>query len=173
MKTAFVFLLTVCLYGTTFGQLSFNIQTVSADEVPEAVQTAQTGYFPGLSVNLWEKQTASGPENMATKFVASFQGSGNQLIRARYLQVGTGLTASTYYTGKQLPSAIQSAAANNYPDYKLVAGQKVLLLGTNKSIFRIRLRNGAQKLVVYVDSNGEEISRRDVPREVLEDENEE
>ncbi len=172
MKTVFVFFLVVSLSGSAMAQLNFNLKVISAEEVPEAVQAAQTSYFPGLTVNLWEEQTASGPENAVTRFVANFKDGNGQVIRARYLKDGQGTTATTYYArGNQLPSVIQAAAAENYPDFILRTGEKLQLLAKGTTIFRIRLRKGIKKLVVYVDSNGEEISRNEVPTEVLEEEN--
>lgn len=171
MKTVFVFTLLVCLSGTAFAQINFNVQAIQPEEVPEAVKTAQSGYFPGLAVNLWEKQTASGAEQSGSRYVASFKDGSNQTIRARYLNDGTGVSATTYYlSGTKLPSVIQSAATQDYPNYTLRSGEKLQLLATGKIVFRLRLRKGAQKLVVYVDSNGDEVSKNQIPTEVQEEE---
>ena len=171
MRTLFVFLLALSLCSSAIAQLNLNVQSIPAEEVPEAVKNSQTEYFPGLSVKLWEQHTASGPEQSANRFVASFQAGSRQAVRARYLSDGTGTTASTYYlSGTQFPSIIQSSAAQNYPDYTLNSGEKLQLLATGTTIFRLRLRNGAQKLVVYVDSNGNEIRRNGVPLEVRQEE---
>ncbi len=172
MKTVFVFLLSVCLYGTTLAQINFNIEVVPADEVPEAVLSAHNGYFPNISVLSWEKQTASGRNESLSRFVASFKEADKTLTRARYLQNGEGITATTYHPGPKLPSVIKDAAAEHYADYTLMSGEKLLLLPTGKNIFRIRLRKGvSKKLVVYLNNDGEEISRKDIPKEVVEEEN--
>ena len=170
MKTVFVFLLSVCLTGTAMAQLSFSVQAISIEDVPQAVQTTQSGNFPGITVAQWEKQTASTQGESGTRYVANFKDGGNQVVRARYYTNGTGVTATTYYAASQLPSVIKDAAARNYPDYKLTSGEKIFLLSTQKSYYRIRLRKGAQKLVVYVNNNGEEIQRKNIPSQVREDE---
>ncbi len=173
MKTIFVFLLSVCLSGAVFGQLRFTVDAIPVEEVPEAVQTAQADYFPDHSVYLWEKQTATGPQqNAVVRIVASFKGQNNQVIRARYLTDGSGLSASTVYlSAAQYPTAIQDAVKQNYPDYTLMTGQKVEVLSTGNTLFRVRLRKSlTNKIVVYYDKNGEEISRNDIPIEVREEE---
>ena len=171
MKSVLVFLFMVGLSSSAFAQLNVNVQAIATEEVPAAVQTAQTGYFPGLTVSKWEKQTASGPNNSGTQYVASFQDASHQVVRARYGASGQGTTATTYYaSGTQLPAIIQSAA-QNYPGYTLKSGEKLQLLANERIIFRIRLRSGAKKLVAYVNSNGEEISRSNLPREVRAEEN--
>jgi len=171
MKSVFVFLFMVGLSSSAFAQLNISAQIIAAEEVPAAVQTAQTGYFPGLTVNQWEEQTASGPSNSGAQYVASFKDASNQVVRARYAASGQGTTATTYYaSGTQLPSIIQSAA-QNYPGYQLKSGEKLQVLANERIIFRLRLRNGAKKLVVYVNSNGEEISKNNLPREVRAEEN--
>ena len=170
MKSTFLFLALLCLTTTAFCQISFSVQTVTIEDVPAAVQTAQSGNFPGLTVKQWEKQTASGSEQTGSRFIANFTEGSNQLVRARYSADGTGLTATTYYKANQLPELIQSSAAQNYPDYQLTSGEKVLLMNNQKSFFRIRLRKGAQKLVVYVNNNGEEFSKDSLPGIVREDE---
>ncbi|MEL7120109.1 MAG: hypothetical protein AAFO07_11730 [Bacteroidota bacterium] len=118
MKTVFVFLLSVCLTGTLMAQVNFSVQAISVEEVPEAVQTSQSGNFPGISVAQWEKQMASAQGESGTRYVANFKDGGNQLVRARYYTDGTGITATTYYAASQLPSIIKDAAARNYPDCK-------------------------------------------------------
>ncbi len=171
MKTVFVFLLSVCLYGATFAQINFNIQVIAAEDVPEAVLSSQAEYFSDISVLSWEQQTASGPNGSLNRYVASFQEADKTVTRARYMENGVGITATTYHPGSKLPSVIQEAATENYADYRLMSGEKLLLLPTGKYLYRIRLRKGGKKLVVYLNKNGEEISRDDLPKEVVEEEN--
>lgn len=169
MKTVFVFLLSLCLYGVTYAQVNFKIEKVSADEVPANVVATQSAIF-SVAVRSWEKQTASGNNKAGTRYVASFMEQAKIVTRARYTDSGTGLTATTYYRAEQLPTVIQEAAATNYGGYKLESGEKVLYISTKENFFRLRLRKGAQKLVVYVDNNGNELEKNEVPDEVVEDE---
>ncbi len=171
MKTTFVFLLSLCFYVTTFAQINFSVKAIPADQVPEAVISAQSGYFPGLSVLNWEKQTVSGPNESGSRYVASFNEANKTLTRARYFESGVGITATTYHPGNQLPTVVKEAAAANYSDYSLMSGEKLLLLPKDKYIYRIRLRKGVKKLVVYLDKTGKELSKDHIPVEVVEEEN--
>lgn len=171
MKTVFVFLFACTLSVSAMAQLTLKMEIIPADQVPEVVLAAQSGQFPGLAVNQWEKQTANGPENEGSRFVATFTSAKNQVVRARYAADGTGLTASTaYLNASQFPSIIQSSVAEKYPDYKLINGQNIQLLATGTTIFQARLRQGTKKLVVYLDASGDEISRSQVPAIVLSEE---
>lgn len=146
-------------------QAGINVQKVNASEVPQAVLDAQNQYFAGITVNLWEKQSASFRDKSGERYVANFQNSG-QKTKARYYTNGTGGTATAYYIAKELPQAIQNAANSNYPNYKLLSGEMITTLTNNKSVFRIRLRSGAKKLVVFLDANGNEIAPNSLPDEV-------
>ena len=170
MKTVFVFLLSLCLYGVTYAQVNFKVEKVSADDVPANVVATQSANFSAV-VRSWEKQTASARSKAGTRYVASFIEQAKTVTRARYTSEGKGLTATTYYRAGQLPAAIQEAAAANYTGYTLISGEKVLAISTKQNFFRLRLRKGPQKLVVYVDNNGKELEKNEVPEEVVEDEN--
>lgn len=69
---------------------------------------------------------------------------------------------------KQLPQAIQDAAKTNYTGYTLTSGEQITVLPTGVIYYRIQLRKGAQKLVVYVDANGQEITKDNLPKTVTE-----
>ena len=170
MKTGLVFLYCLCLTVVTYAQLDFSVQKVSAEDVPANAIATQAASF-SASVLTWEKQTASAKGNAITRYVASFTEQTKTVTRARYTNNGTGLSATTYYTAEQLPTVLQDSAATNYPNYKLESGEKILYIPTKQNLFRIRLRKGAQKLVVYVDNNGNELDKGDLPLEIYEDEN--
>ena len=170
MKTLMVFLLSLCLYGVTFAQANFSVQKVSAEDVPANAIANQASNF-SATVLAWEKQMATAKGKSITRYVASFTEQSKTVTRARYTNSGAALTATTYYPSEQLPSVIKEAAATNYPNYTLESGEKIVYISTNKSIFRLRLRKGAQKLVVYVDNTGKELDKDDLPEPMVEDEN--
>jgi len=165
MKRLIVLTLFVVAAFAASAQISLKVEKVDASEVPQAVLDAQESYFSGITVNVWEKQSASARDRSGARYVANFQLDG-QKTRARYYANGTGISATSYYVAKELPQNIQDAAAANYSDYRLNSGEEIMLLNQNETIYRLRLRKGAQKLVVYVDENGDEISRSEVPDEV-------
>ncbi len=169
MKNAVLFLFFVATVFVANAQATFTVQKVDASAVPQAVRDAQEKFFAGITVTYWEKQTASAKNKSGDRYVANFKKDG-QNTRARYYTNGTGISATSYYTAKQLPQAIQDAAKTNYAAYTLTSGEQIQLLNQSKSFYRIRLRKGAQKLVVYVDGNGKELSKDSVPTEVKEDE---
>ena len=169
MKTPFVFLLFLCSYGITFAQLNFSIEKISAEDVPANAIANQAANF-SATVLTWEKQTANARGRAVTRYVSSFTEQTKTITRARYNSNGAALTATTYYRAEQLPTVIKEAASENYPNYTLLSGEKILNISTKQQVFRLRLRKGAQKLVVYVDSNGNELEKEDLPEEVIEDE---
>ena len=171
MKTTFVFLLMICLSGTALAQHDFDVEPVLAEEVPDTVRAAQAKYFQNATVTSWQKHIADGKKNSVVRYAASFRGTSNQLTRARYMEDGRGITASTVYTSiTQFPSVIQAAVAQNYSNYKLMGGQKTELLSKGKTIFRLRLRRGIRDrpLIVYLNSKGEEIAPERLPVKVRE-----
>ncbi|MCB0633271.1 MAG: hypothetical protein R2824_19330 [Saprospiraceae bacterium] len=168
MRSFFLFtILFVSVIALNAQGVGLNLTVVDASEVPAAVVSAQASYFPGSTVTVWEKQTASAKGSSASKYVATFK-NGGQNARARYTAAGTGLSATTYYKAGELPTAIQTAALNNYAGYKLMHGEKLQLLEKTYLVYRIQLRKGAQKLTVYVDENGNEVSGSKVPEEIQE-----
>lgn len=171
MKTTFVFLLMVCLSGTEFAQLDFDVEPILADEVPDTVRASQANYFPNANVDRWEKHMADGQKNSVISYAASFRGASNQLIRASYMEGGTGIKAVTVYTSAtQFPSLIQTVAAQNYSNHTLMGGQKIELLSKGNAFFRLRLRRGVRgrPLIVYLNSEGEEIAPESLPVKVRE-----
>lgn len=166
MKNIFFILSFIASTFVLQAQVGVTIQAIDADDVPAAVISSQASYFPGVNVNVWEKQTAKGRNTSGDRYIANFQNSG-QKARARYYTNGTGTTAITYYSDSQLPAEIQAAAAN-YDGYTLNSGEQIVLLSTSDTYYRLRLRSGAKKLVVYTDENGNELSVDDIPEEVVE-----
>ena len=169
MKNMIVFSFLLFSVTLATAQVSYQVSVIDADEVPASVITAQERFFSGISVNRWEKHAYSGRERTKDRFVAIFRSNG-QSTRARYSTGGKGITATTYYNGTNLPQAIQDAAASNYNGYRLMSGEQIQVLEKSYTVFRVRLRKGAQKLVVYLDEQGSEIEKPEVPEEVIEDE---
>jgi hypothetical protein len=162
MKNIFFILAFIATTFVAQAQVGVTVQSVNADDVPAAVISSQASYFPGVNVNVWEQQTAKGPNKSAERYIANFQNNG-QKARARYYPGGMGTTATTYYSSSQLPTAIQEAAATNYEGYTLNSGEQIVILPTSDIFYRLRLRKGPQKLVVYTDETGTEISPDDLP----------
>ena len=170
MKTVFVFLVSLCLYGMTFAQINFKVEKVSAEDVPADAIANQASNFSATVIS-WERQTANARGRSITRYVSTFTEQTKTLTRGRYTEGGAPLTATTYYRAAQLPTAIQEAAATNYPGYTLESGEKIVYIPNKQHVFRLRLRKGAQKLVVYVDNNGEELDEDSLPEPMVEDEN--
>ena len=162
MKNIFFILAFIATTFVAEAQVGVTVQSVNADDVPAAVISSQASYFPGVNVNVWEQQTANGRDKSGHRYIANFQNNG-QKARARYYPSGMGTTATTYYSSSQLPTAIQEAAATNYEGYTLNSGEQMVILPTSDIFYRLRLRKGAQKLVVYTDETGAEVSLDDLP----------
>ncbi len=162
MKNFFFILSFIASTFVAQAQVGVTVQAIDADDVPAAVISSQATYFSGVKVNVWEQQTASGQNASGDRYIANFQNNG-QKARARYYPSGAGTTATTYYSSSQLPAAIQETAATNYEGYTLESGEQIVTLPTSDIFYRLRLRKGAQKLVVYTDENGTEVSLDDLP----------
>lgn len=162
MKNIFFTLAFIAATLVAQAQVGVSVQAINADDVPAAVISSQASYFPAVNVNVWKQQTASGQSKSVSRYIANFQNNG-QKARARYYPNGAGTTATTYYSSSQLPAAIQEAAAASYDGYTLESGEQIVTLPTSDIFYRLRLRKGAQKLVVYTDENGTEVSLDDLP----------
>ncbi len=169
MKAISMLVIGLSFLGAAIAQPDLDLQLVPAEEVPQAVKDAQAKYFPDLTVNRWEQQTAKVSGRSITRYVASCRGGDSQIIRARYLKNGIGISASTFYVSEaQFPSEIQEKMAQKYPKHSLGIGQKVELLATGRTIYRIRLRNGLRdRIVLHLNGKGEEISKDHLPADVL------
>ncbi len=169
MRICFLLLAVVFTLNVQAQGFRFSAGKVDASEVPQAVKDAQAAAFSGVEVT-WSKQEAAGPnDNSGTRYIANFPYSGDP-TRARYTKDGQQLLVSTYYRSGELPQDIQNVAADNYPDYQLIRASKNVLPQEGQTVFRLTLRNGAQKLTVFTDENGNEISRDDLPDDLPEEE---
>ncbi len=168
MKNIFFILTFIASTFVAHAQVGVSVQAINADDVPAAVISSQATYFPGINVNVWEQQTVKGPNKSAERYIANFQNNG-QKARARYYPGGVGTTATTYYRSSQLPAEIQEAAATQYEGYTLESGEQIVTLPTSDIFYRLRLRKGAQKLVVYTDETGGEVSLDDLPEVMKKD----
>ena len=171
MKNLILFITLLLISGIfSQAQVSWTRTEVAEADVPIAVKNTHTISFPDSPADRWEKATRIVKNTVHTKYIALFK-QNHQRVRARYKESGSGLSATTYFVGSKLPQAIQDAAAANYSGYKLRSGEKIQsLAGGQKEVYRIRLRKGAQKLVVYVDESGKEIEKGSVPEMMKEDE---
>lgn len=168
-RTFFILLAFAATITSAFGQAGWSTSKVNAASVPQEVVSAQSTEFPGTSVTLWEKQTTTGDQgNSSVRYVANFMLSGAK-TRARYSNTGQSLWATSYLTASQLPAAIVNAVKTNYSGYTLASGEKIMNKSKNQTIYRVRARKKAQKLVLYLDESGNEVSKNQVPAEAQQD----
>lgn len=157
-------------------QQNWTNDVVQESDVPEAVLTAFNSKYDGAKVVRWEKRTWVGKnEKSAVKYVVIYDK--DQLRhRSRYKEDGSGLSTTTYYWGAKklamLPQPILDYASNNYAGYKLMSAEKEYNLKNGKYVYRIRLKKGATKVVVYLNESGEEVSKDNIDQEILEHESE-
>ncbi|MCB0374858.1 MAG: hypothetical protein KDD04_02970 [Sinomicrobium sp.] len=170
-----VVLLLLASVTTAVAQYSYTVDKIASGDVPEAVSNAFENGFPGAKTVRWEKHTGKGKNNRYVKYVVVFDKDGIR-SRARYKTDGKGISATTYYWFKKgvakLPQPVKDYAADKHPDFELNSGEKVISLKSSASVYRIRLRKGASKLVVYVNASGEMINKNNLPSELTEDEDE-
>jgi len=166
MKNLLWFLCALCTTVVVQAQGSFTAKAIDASEVPQVVLDAQSSLFSGSEVDQWRIQEGEGGRgNSGTNYIATFVLEG-QRTRARYSEDGKGIVAVTYFKANELPSAIQESASTNYSDFQLVRGEFIRGLQEGKNVYRISLRDGAKRLVVFVDENGNEIKKENVPEEM-------
>lgn len=174
MKTVSMFLL--LLVGSIhvgYCQKGFMAKKIAESEVPQSVKSSFSSDFPGVQVRKWEKHTKYAKQEKV-RYVAVWNNSENLVNRARYKEDGNGISASVYYWFKnkdKLPQHIKAAATKLHPDYELTAGEKITGLKQNKLTgYRLRLTKSGEKLIIYVDEQGNAMSRDKVPNEIQEEE---
>jgi hypothetical protein len=166
MKTIVFLMLSIALTATTAFAQKATVEKVDASTVPQVVKDAFANDFSGASATSWEKQSGTNANNKSVeKYVATFQLNGVK-SRSRYQTNGTGLSATTYMTAAQLPQAVQDACKTNYVGFTLGSGEKIQSLKTDKFVYRARLRKGSQKLVVYMDETGKEVTKDKIPADI-------
>ena len=154
-------LLTLGLSAQSF-EATIGGSVVAPEEVPAAVKASQEQYFPGVAVRSWRMLSASVTQGSGTVYVSVF--TENQTnTHAQYTAAGQGIAAITQYAPNALPTGIQQALSTTYADYKLTGAALVKALPTGTSAYRLRLRKAAQKLTVWVDENGKEVSGNQIP----------
>ena len=152
-------------------QHALTTEQVAQEEVPEAVQEKFNEDFVDYSLVRWEKQISKGSKKTWTRYVVVF-GLDGLKYRARYRADGTGISATAYYrfkTIEKLPSAVTEYAKNEYPTYKLNSAEKVQSLKNDGFVYRLRLREGATKVVVYVDETGKKLTKEKMPEELVDE----
>ncbi len=172
MKALISLLLTFSTLPVLMGQGNFAVEKLEKSKVPAGVIIGFDETFPGVSVVRWEKHTTQSNGNTFVKYVVIFDQDGIR-SRARYRPDGSGISASSYYLFKRLeklPSPVREYAANNYKGYILGSGEKITSLKSSKYVYRIRLRKGANRIVVYLNEKGELLMIKDLASEFIEDE---
>ena len=160
-----IFALSVLSLGAQQYQGQFAVTLMDAGAVPSAVVQAQDSNFPGITVRQWKKQEYQGKRSSSTQYLAVFTQNG-QNTRVRYTDTGRGISTYTTYGPEALPTPITETISTTYADYSLTGAAEIASLQQAWSGFRIRLRKGGQKLVVWLNADGELINPQGVPQEV-------
>ena len=177
MKKSLLFLLTLFTVSTfNFAQESTSTSVVVAEaDIPAVVVSSFKAKYSPTTLLRWEKKTYTGTAGKTyVKYVAVFDVDGLR-SRSRYKEDGTGISTTTYYWFKnldKLPQAVKDAAKNNYVGYKLGSAEKEHNLKSGVYVYRLRLKKGPTKLVAYVNEKGEEITKDNLDKEILENESE-
>lgn len=170
IPTVFIFLFVI----SGFSQATFKSEKIQASNVPANVSSAFDSNYSGVNVVRWEKHIFINKKGKKySKFVCIFDSEGLR-HRSRYKPDGTALSETTYYwfkNAQKLPEPIKHFAKKNYPQYKLIGGEKELSLRSGKYVYRIRLKRGPSKIIIYLNENGEKISKDNIDGEILENEN--
>ena len=172
------YLFILILLGTSWMALAQGKQrqttlgkAVQASDVPEAVRKTFTEKFPGVTVTRWERRNVSNKKGTSvTRYIAVFTQEGLS-ARARFADNGTALSSSRYFNPGKAPEPVQ-VAAKRYEGFSLTGGEEIRTGKEGKLFYRVRFRKGAQKLVVFLDDTGAEVTRDKAPEELKEDEGE-
>lgn len=148
--------------------IKLTTEIVAASDVPESVRAAQENYYPGITVRQWKKMSATG-QKTGSRYLAVFNQNRTN-TRAKYEINGKGLSAYTSYALSSVPAAIKSATTSQYAGYQLTKVEKIRALTKGKEAFRVGLRKGAQKLIVWLDENGNELKPQQLPTEITTEE---
>lgn len=175
MKKISILFVFVALLIIAMNAQEVTTEVVDESVVPSEVKSSFSSDFSGITPIKWEKHTFKAKNGkMYYKYVSVFDKDGLR-HRARYKNDGTGLSVTAYYWFKKvenLPDAVKNYASVKYPDFKLNSGEKEKSLKSGKYVYRIRLKKGASKLVVYLNEKGEEVSKDNVDQEILDNESE-
>ncbi|MFN5169656.1 MAG: hypothetical protein ACK5DD_08530 [Cyclobacteriaceae bacterium] len=135
-------------------------KVIDAAQVPEAVKQAQEQTFPGLAVTRWEQRSGKNDQRSFTHYVAVFK-QDVRTTRARYDADGKSVALTKLFQAANAPEVVKSAAAR-YTGYALVSGEESV---TDKGTFyRVRFRQGAKKLTVFLDQTGAELTKDKQPK---------
>jgi hypothetical protein len=175
-KSTLLLIALLFISSFNFAQESTSTSEVVAEtDVPAVVVASFKAKYTPTTLIRWEKKTFTGSAGKTyVKYVAVFDVDGLR-SRSRYKEDGTGISTTTYYWFKnleKLPQAIKDAAKNNYAGYKLGSAEKEHNLKSGVYVYRLRLKKGPTKLVAYVNEKGEEITKENLDKEILENESE-
>lgn len=163
----FLFLSLTLFFGTFIlvaqdAEATLGTTVVPVEEVPQVVRDAQEALFPGVAVRTWRKRSAEGQRIAKTTFLAIFN-QDKINTRVQFAEDGTGISVYATYAEAALPAPIQASLTTTYSDYRLTGAAEITALKSGKSGFRLRFRDGAKKLVLWVDENGQEITGTQTP----------
>jgi len=150
----------------TFGQSNFNLTVIQASDVPQAVKDQQNAKFPNINVEKWEKNTFTKKAGKPSEwFVAVFKENNNR-VRSRYANDGKAISATTYYLAAGIPQNIKDDAVSKYPGFTVTSGEKIKNFNSGKEYYRVRLKKGSSKLVLYYNPDGTEVKKENLPDEI-------
>lgn len=175
MKKLMIMLLFLFAAGSLEASLSYKVDKLTADSVPQAVKEAFSKDFQHGKVVRWEQHTTRGKRHEAGKYVCIFDDAGKIRSRARYRANGKGISATQYYGKRQIkdmPQGIQASCADKFPGYKIMMIEKEIALKSGLSAYRIKLRKGFTKVFLWLDESGREITAKNLKQEWRESESE-
>ncbi len=171
MKTIFMLITLIFFSGSvSLAQLNYKVKQLKPDQVPSEVKASFAEKFPDIKLVKWEKHTAKGKRFKGSKYVARFF-EDKLPVRSRFSVNGNPRTATTYYLGKKikrLPEPVKAYAKKNYPKFKLRNGRKIISLKSDKYMYVIKLKKAATVMHVFLNKNGQELSKENIAKELRE-----
>lgn len=153
------------------GSVTFNFVNVEPSEVPPAVIQAQAEDFPGSTVDQWKRHEASTENHEGERYIAIFK-IDDKYSRARYKPDGEGISYYTVYRPAQLPAPVTSYVESNYEGYRIMSANYIGSLVKDTAAFRISLRKGAMKAIIWLDEQGQLVEADSIPAEMAAEETE-
>lgn len=140
-------------------QGKFTSENIATAAVPASVKASQESYFPGIPVNQWKKNTLVAKNGQTfVQYEAWYTHQKKQLAKAHYGEDGKGQSVTIYYGAPGTPKSVKDGVSKLYPGFKLVSSTYVRILSSGKEGYNVRVQKSTQKVEVWVDTNGNEVS---------------
>jgi hypothetical protein len=141
-------------------QGKFTAEKIDAGSVPEAVKKSQESYFPDAKVAQWKKNALVTKQGKAfTQYEAVFMYEKRQLASARYEPDGKGKLLAVLSGEPGLPQAVKEAAKAMQPEFTVKGGLLLRVLSSGKEGYRVTAQKGVQRLYLWLDASGKELSQ--------------